>query len=125
MLIIIVLFTSCSIDTTTGKYPAPYNLTDVEAITNISSPLKLMQNVNDVFSGWFFTIFLVTLLATLFVAMKSRGNDTKDTIEAVSFFGMVLSIIMKGMNVIPTSTFWVLMVLLGLVAFFWVSKDSY
>ena len=88
--------------------------------TNITTPVKLVQFVNDGVNGYL-GIGIVTSLATiLFLGFKSRGYDTPESVVATMFATMIVSVLLLPLKLISESVLVIVFSLL-VASFLWVS----
>ena len=77
-----------------------YNLTGIAE--NISSPLTFIQGVNTGLMGGLLGIMLLLSISTiLLISFFFTTNDIGKALTATSYIAMVLSILLRAMNLVP------------------------
>ena len=83
------------------------NSTITDVLTNVTGFSSLASNVNSeltvsaVGGGILGIAMWLTVVVTLFLALKIRGNFSSDAFMASAFTGFVLSIFLRGMDLLP------------------------
>ena len=77
-----------------------YNLTGIAS--NISSPLTFIQAVNTgMMSGLLGILLLVSISTILLISFFFTTNDIGKALTATSYIAMVLSILLRALNLVP------------------------
>lgn len=92
--------------------PPAYNLS---MPANSSGAVGLIQTVNTgIFNGWFGTLVLIALFAIFMLAFTKLTGEGKRAFLATSFIVFILSVLLKGLELIPDLALYGMLAVLAL-----------
>ena len=93
-------------------------------MVNSTSMSGLVGVVNSSVNGLAGVIVWCMLVIPMFIGLKYRGYYSSDAFASCSFFGFVLCLLLRGLNIVPEWFFYTNIILLALGAVFLVVSGS-
>lgn len=84
-------------------------------ISNSTGFVEITQKVNDYMSGGIGVMIWLMLTIVVFFSLKNAGYYNGDAGMATLFFGFVIGLLLRGMNLIPDLFFYPILIMLGIV----------
>jgi len=96
-----------------------YNLTGI--VQNSTGILSFTQGVNEVLMGNALgTLFLIGIVVVIYISYTYTTGDSQRAFGGASFIGFILSVLLKGMSLVPDTTVYVALAMwAGFIAFTW------
>lgn len=86
-----------------------YNLTGLA--NNSTTIVSFFRDTsNELTFGWLWIFILIAIISIMFIAFLQQTNSTPKAITASSFLGMILAVIMRGLNFIPDLALYIIIV---------------
>jgi hypothetical protein len=87
---------------------------NISYIANSSGIVEFVQRTNDgIMQGWLGDLILLAIFAILFLAVANSTKSSKKAFASASFVCLILSLLMRGMSLVPN---WMIYLLLAMCA---------